>query len=78
MYLNHSAVVGLLTTHIVGIYNEHAICAHCNVFALSHFVTCIVQHKNVETKTSCLVQQVGTYSNHVNNILQKQIKIKRV
>ena len=43
-------VVGWLTTHIVSIYNKHVSFAHCNVLALSHFVKCNVQHKNVQTE----------------------------
>ena len=47
MYLSHGAVVWWLTAHIVGIYNKHVACAHCNILALSSFVICDVQHRRI-------------------------------
>ena len=47
MYLSYSAVVGWLTAHIMGIYNKHVACVHCNIFALSLFVICDVQYGRI-------------------------------
>ena len=47
MFLSHGAVVGWFTTHIMCIHNKHVACVHCNVFTLSLFVICNVQHERI-------------------------------